>query len=935
MEGIFQSSLQGCFLSVNPAMARIYGYDSPEEMIELVNDIAAQIYVQPEQRFDFISRLHAQGRLEHFEAQNYRKDKSIIWTSTSARVVCDSQGNIQHYEGFVEEITQRKKVEEALSASQARYQNLIETSHDLIWSVDAEGKLTFLNRAAKEIYGYEPEELIGQSFFDLMDADTFDPRQYASFHDLIGNADQFHGVESRVRHRDGRQIVLSANSVVLRDADGKLLGVVGTSRDITERKEVEERINDLLAFNEKILNHSSIGILTYKFSGKCVFANENAASIVGTDVEQLRAQNFHTIDSWRESGLYDLVMKAITSQTEVSADIHHLSTFGKDTWMTVHCVTFKLKEEDHVLLSISDMTERKQAEERLHQSESRYRLATQATNDVIWEWTADTRQLLWSENARNVFGYSAEEIEPHAGWWDDRLHPDDRDRVRTRLHAHIAGNASIWTEEYRFLRKEGSYAYISDRGYIERAESGAPLRMIGAMSDITARKETEIERQALLEITQGLANTKDLQELLALVHRSIAKTIYAENFFVVLDQEHTGYFEEIYSVDQYDPPAPPSKLENSITAYVFRTGEPLLLTEELFNELAAKREVQLVGTDSASWLGVPLKTSGLTIGVMAVQDYENKNRYSERDRDFLVSIATQIALVIERKRADLELQKKNDDLGLLNAVNAAVVRGQDLDSITELLAREMSRLFSTQGSIVYSTIYMLTPDKQSIRLQKYFFSSETERRIEKLIGSTIPIIEIPMKEGGYFHRVMTSKQSALTSEAQEIRDWIAQFTETKFLPAPARIMIRKLIPQIHKILNINSTILVPLISEEETIGFLDVSSSGLFTVHDQRRIEYIAGQLTTIIQRQQAEERLRASNERLHIVSKAVNEVVWDWNLLTQQVEWNDAVSTLFRYRPDQVNNDSAWWMSNIHPDDRDRIIEDLDESLNSITANH
>ena len=878
MDGIFQSSPQGRYLNLNPAIARIYGYDSPEEMIECIKDIATQIYVEPEKRSDFMSLLHTRSSVEHFETRNYRKDGSIIWISTSARAVRDQQGNVQYYEGFVQDITDRKRVEQALFTSQTRYQNLVETSHDLIWSVDAEGRLTFLNRAAKEIYGYEPEELIGRSLFDLMNPDMLHSAQPGAFRDLIGEARQFDGMETRIRHRDGRQITLSTNSVVLRDPDGKLIGVVGTSRDITERKKTEERINDLLAFNEKILNHSSIGILTYKLTGECVFANETAASIVGANAEQLKAQNFDTIQAWRRSGLYDLVMRAITSQTEVKADIHHLSTFGKDIWMTVHCVTFRSKEEDHVLLSITDITERRQAEQRLQQSESRYRLATQATNDVIWEWTPENNQLLWNENARHVFGYSEGEIGPDAKWWDDRIHLDDRSRVLTKINAFIAGNESIWMEEYRFLRRDGSYAYISDRGYIERAENGAPLRLIGAMSDITSRKETEIERQALLEIMQGLANTKDLQELLALVHRSIARALYAENFFVVLHQEDTGLFEEIYSVDQYDPPAPPSNLENSITAYVFRTGEPLLLTQDLFAELAAKGEVKLVGTDSASWLGVPLKTSGRTIGVMVVQDYENENRYSERDRDFLASIAAQIALVIERKRADMELRQKNDDLALLNAINAAVVRGQNLDSIVDLLAKEMSRIFATQGSTLYSTIYMLTPDRQSIRLQKYFFSADVERSIEKLIGSAIPIIEIPIKKGGYFHKVMGSRQSAITSEPEEIRNWIAQFAETRFLPPLAKAMIRKLIPQIHKLLNINSTILVPLISEEEPIGFLEISGSGLFSAHDQRRVENIAGQLTAIIQRQQANEKLRASEERFRLLFENSGEAV----LMTQ-----------------------------------------------------
>ncbi|HLO33253.1 MAG TPA: PAS domain S-box protein, partial [Anaerolineales bacterium] len=178
--------------------------------------------------------------------------------------------------------------------------------------------------------------------------------------------------------------------------------------------------------------------------------------------------------------------------------------------------------------------------------------------------------------------------------------------------------------------------------------------------DVTARKQAEIERQALLEIAQGFANTKDLQELLKLIHRSVAKVIYAENFFVVRYQPNRGLFEEIYSVDQYDLPEPPAKLEKSITSYVFRSGEPLLLTQVLFDELVKQGELKLIGTNSASWLGVPLKTSDRTIGVMAVQDYENDNRYTERDRDFLTSIATQVALAIEHREAGIALRESEE-----------------------------------------------------------------------------------------------------------------------------------------------------------------------------------------------------------------------------------------------------------------------------------
>src|SRR3990172_5959680 len=143
-----------------------------------------------------------------------------------------------------------------------------------------------------------------------------------------------------------------------------------------------------------------------------------------------------------------------------------------------------------------DTTERKLAEEKLNQSENRYRMATKATNDVIWEWNAKTHQLMWTENAQAVFGYSPEESGFNEKWWDEHIHPDDREPVLRKLNELIAGDESIWSEEYRFLLNDGSYGHISDHAYVERDADGEPLRMIGAMSNITERKQAE---QALYE----------------------------------------------------------------------------------------------------------------------------------------------------------------------------------------------------------------------------------------------------------------------------------------------------------------------------------------------------------------------------------------------------------------------------------------------------
>ena len=111
IEGIFQSSLEGRYLQVNPAMAQIYGYESPDEMVKLVTDISRQIYVDIQTRKQFLDDLLKNGRVDGFEARNYRKDGSIIWTRTNARAVRDENENTLYFEGFLTDITSRKEAE--------------------------------------------------------------------------------------------------------------------------------------------------------------------------------------------------------------------------------------------------------------------------------------------------------------------------------------------------------------------------------------------------------------------------------------------------------------------------------------------------------------------------------------------------------------------------------------------------------------------------------------------------------------------------------------------------------------------------------------------------------------------------------------------------------------------------------------------------------
>lgn len=148
--------------------------------------------------------------------------------------------------------------------------------------------------------------------------------------------------------------------------------------------------------------------------------------------------------------------------------------------------------------------------ERAVETETRYRLVARATRDAIWDWNLQTGQVEWNEGVEHLFGYSSQEVSPDIEWRSARIHPDDHSRVWIGLQNAIDGGESTWSAEYRFARRNGSYATVIDRGYVVRDEFGRPKRMVGAMFDLTPQKRAQEELQdsvGLLEAT--LESTAD------------------------------------------------------------------------------------------------------------------------------------------------------------------------------------------------------------------------------------------------------------------------------------------------------------------------------------------------------------------------------------------------------------------------------------------
>ncbi len=269
--GIFQTTVDGQYLSVNASLAAIYGYESPEAMMAALLNIQEQLYVNPQRRQEFVTLMKETGAVVEFESQVYRRDGQVVWIAEQAIAVRDADGQFLYYEGTVEDITRRKEAEQTM----CRQLTAIEASGTGIGILNAAGEFIYMNRVHAEVYGYEdPAALIGKSWTLLYDAQQLQ-RFQTEVMPQFAQQGSWSGEAEGLR-QDGSTFPQQVSLTALDDG-----GLVYIVQDITQRRlanqalrEREERFRSLL---------SNISGAVYR----CAFDEDWTMEFISDPVEQI------------------------------------------------------------------------------------------------------------------------------------------------------------------------------------------------------------------------------------------------------------------------------------------------------------------------------------------------------------------------------------------------------------------------------------------------------------------------------------------------------------------------------------------------------------------------------------------------------------------------------------------------------------------------
>jgi len=243
------------------------------------------------------------------------------------------------------------------------------------------------------------------------------------------------------------------------------------------------------------------------------------------------------------------------------------------------------------------------------------------------------------------------------GWldfkeWLNYIHPEDRTRYLALLNQLLEPASDTATLTYRIKTRADEYLKVSDHLQLVPVKSAKGKLWFGGLSLKDTSPSSEKIQQALYEVARLSVETENLNELLRHLHEIIKSLMPAENFYVALYDKENNLVYFPYFIDQYDSPPAPRHPGRGLTELVLKTGQPVLVSPEVFQQLEAQGRVESVGAPSIDWLGVPLKYGEEVFGVMAVQSYTEGLRYTPEHLNILSFVANHAALVIKKNLAE-------------------------------------------------------------------------------------------------------------------------------------------------------------------------------------------------------------------------------------------------------------------------------------------
>jgi len=530
------------FTYISPSTQRLVGYTPEEEaavgLAGILTPDSLEVAWKTHKRTLAAEESDDDGkpfRSVTVELDHVHKDGRIVPTEVRMTFLRDSDGRPTGILGITRDITKRRQYEEAIRESEEKYRSVVERANDGI-AIIQDGILKFGNRRSLEILGYTPQEIMDTPMSRYVHPDEL-PRVLARYKRRMAGERVDPVYETALLHKDGRRVDVELNAG-LTTFEGRPANLV-IVRDITERKLIEQELERSEESHRLVVESLQDGVIVIDAETlTVVFSNRRAAQFMG----------FKSVDDFVGASVLSIMHpdheKAVARAFE--EDLHQdrrqryefkvVGNEGQDRWISVLATRIQFRGRESVLISARDITEAKQSEKALRESEERYRLLAENTADVIVSTDLNAHPTYISPSITRLLGYSVEESMNRT--LDEALTPASREVAKAGLarllgedRARPAKGTGRRGIELELLRKDGSTVWAEVTISVVRNAQGTPDGIVVVLRDIDARKKAEEEKQQMEQQLHLSARLAAVGELAAGVAHELNNPLAAVQAF--------------------------------------------------------------------------------------------------------------------------------------------------------------------------------------------------------------------------------------------------------------------------------------------------------------------------------------------------------------------------------------------------------------------
>ena len=506
--GIGQTNLQGQIIQANEKFCDLVGYPKAELLSKHFNDITHPDDRATDQRH--MTRLLA-GEVDNFilEKRYIHKSGRIVWANLSVAVICDAAGNHQYCMAVIQDISDRKRVEQQLQAERLRLQVALEAAQMGTWESNLEEEIW--SEQTEAIFGFAPGTFSGDrtAFCDRLHPDDRDRVLTASRENFLNG--QPHSLEYRIYRPDGELRWIAIHAKALEVEGGAGLKMIGVALDITERKQAEEALRDNEERLRLALNASNQGLYDLDLRTGEAIVSATYTTMLGyspinfheTNAKWL--QRLHPDDTERVRAVYRAYVAGEIPEYKV--EFRQRMKNGRWKWiLSVGKIVAWDQQGNPIRLlgTHTDIDELKRAEELVRASEERFRQLADNIKEVFWLTTPDHQILYISPAYEQIWGRPIAGITTESFF--ETILPEDRRRLglypddQAQIPQPLEDGEEV---EYRIIRPDGTIRWIRDRAFPVRDAQGRVHRIAGVAEDITERKQAAIELQKLAAVVEN------------------------------------------------------------------------------------------------------------------------------------------------------------------------------------------------------------------------------------------------------------------------------------------------------------------------------------------------------------------------------------------------------------------------------------------------